>query len=137
MNVQKTSVFLALLSIFCLSIKAESPSLPAKAYAHATISFIGSATTVGLIYFASCILLFDKDPRLALCVGIFTIPCGYTAYRAGLSAYNSYKKACASKKPLQNSPKTSTLEEKPNSEEESPSLNNKVQKAIIIGNISV
>ncbi|MBA3752498.1 hypothetical protein H0X06_06990 [Candidatus Dependentiae bacterium] len=136
MNFQKKTVLLAFMSVFCLSIKAESHSIPAKAYANATIGFIGSATTAGVIYIATN-LLHKKNFIGALIAGIFTIPSGYTAYRAGLSAYNSYKKTYASKKSLENSSDNTVTQEKPNTEELSSSLPTRVQKATILGDTSL
>ncbi|MBA3752421.1 hypothetical protein H0X06_06585 [Candidatus Dependentiae bacterium] len=133
MNIQKKSVFLALMSVFCLSINADLYSLPYKAYAHTTICLISSVATVQTIHDITGVK-YSKDNFL---LSLFSIMCGYTAYRSGLSAYTFYKKACLSKKSLQNSSETATLKEKPNTQQQSSSLKSNIQEAAIQGDTSL
>ncbi len=136
MNIQKKSVLLAAVSFFCLSIKADSTSLPAKVYGHATISLIGSATTVGAILFGA-ISLHQKEHPIALIAGVIALSSGYTAYRAGFSAYTAYKKACASKKSLHNSSDNTAPEKTLSSEEQNSSLKSNIQEAALRGDTSL
>ncbi|MBA3752494.1 hypothetical protein H0X06_06970, partial [Candidatus Dependentiae bacterium] len=111
MNIQTKSVFLALMSVFCLSIKAESSSWPYKFFTNSTVCLISSATTITTIHHIA--LHLNKEPKTSSLFGLISIACGYAAYRSGLSAYTSYKKACASKKALQHSSDNAAPKEKP------------------------
>ncbi|MBA3752419.1 hypothetical protein H0X06_06575 [Candidatus Dependentiae bacterium] len=98
MNIPKKSVLLALMSVFCLSVKAESSSKSNKLYRNTTMCFITTATMVTTIHHV--ILNLHKKPQIPFRFGLLSIACGYAAYRSGLSVYSSYKKTCTSKKSL-------------------------------------
>ncbi len=135
MNIQKKSVFLALMSVFCLSIKAETSSVPYKLLTNTTLCLISSATTVTTIHHIA--LDLKRSPGAAFVWGIISIGCGYAAYRSGFSAYTSYKKACASKKSLHNSSDNTAPEKTLSSEEQNSSLKTSTQKATILGDTSL
>ncbi len=133
MNIQKKPILLALMSVVCLSIKADLYSLPYKAYAPTTICLISSVATVQTMHDMTGV----KHSRDTFLLSLMSIMCGYTAYRSGFSAYTSYKKASSSKKSLQKSSDTATLKETPHTPKQSSSLKNSIQKATIRGDTSL
>ncbi len=135
MNIQTKSFFLALISVFCLSVKAESSSWPYKFFTNSTVCLISSATTITTIHHIA--LHLNKEPKTSFLFGLISIACGYTAYRSGLSAYTSYKKTCATNKSLQSSSATATLEEEPNIKDPSTSLKSNIQESTIPGDTSL
>ncbi len=136
MNIQKKSFFLSLMSVFCLSIKAESSSLPFKAYVDATICLISCVATIPTIHHIKRELNYKK-PGEAFKFGLLSVLCGYTAYRSGISAYSSYKKARTSMKSLPNSSDKTSTKEKSKTEEQNSSLKSNIQGAALLGDTSL